>query len=294
MRKRFLTFPILGSVAVPTNTGGQQMAARIGAKLANMDRVFGMPHFVPEDQDATALVKEWGLFSRPSYADWAKWRGLPVAVVVNKKGRRIGDESQVYSVFNHAFGTYDIGTCELVNLPAYFICDAGYLANYTMPMMTEIGEEIPGYPTRADTLEELAQKLGINPEGLADDATFNENARNGVDPVWHRGERAISLQSFNTAPNSLNTQEREGLANPLLAPLETGPFYGCAYVSGSCNTSGVVTDGNAQVLNVDDEPIAGLYACGIAAGAYVHGGTPVGQGITMGWVGMRHALGLSD
>ena len=294
MRRQYLVAPIVGTVAAPGNTGdGQRMGAAIGAKLSNMDRVFGTPHFVPADYNSEELVANWEVFTQPSYADWATYRGLPGAVVVNRKGRRIGDESQVYSVFNHAFGNYDNGTCEFVNLPAYFICGGEYLEHYRLPTMAEVGDEVPEFFAKADTLEELAGKLGIDVEGFMDEmAAFNEGAKAGVDPVWHRGERSISVNSYR------GLGDRPDLPNPMLAPLEQGPFYGCAYVSGSCGTSGgLVTDGNAQVVSQSGDLIPGLYAsgccsCGVAAGTYVHGGIPVGQGSVMSWVAVRHMLGL--
>ncbi len=70
-----------------------------------------------------------------------------------------------------------------------------------------------------NSLEELAEKLGIDAAGLAAEiATFNENAAKGVDPVYHRGEKHLDINTTGVMAGS-----RTDLANPVLAPLATGP-----------------------------------------------------------------------
>ena len=49
---------------------------------------------------------------------------------------------------------------------------------------------------------------------------------------------------------------RTDLANPVLAPLATPPFYGAVYVPGTCGTGGGLTiNENAQVMSAFGEPI---------------------------------------
>ena len=152
--------------------------------------------------------------------------------------------------------------------------------------------EVPAHFVMADTLEELAEKLGIDAAGLAAEiATFNENAAKGVDPVYHRGEKHLDINTTGVMAGS-----RTDLANPVLAPLATGPFYGAVYVPGTCGTAGGLTiNENAQVVNVNGEPIEHLYAVGncssgVSGGTYVHGGISLGSGAVMSWVAVNHVL----
>lgn len=151
---------------------------------------------------------------------------------------------------------------------------------------------MPAHFVKADTLEELAEKLGIDAAGLAAEITaFNENAAKGVDPVYHRGEKHLDINTTGVMAGS-----RTDLANPVLAPLATGPFYGAVYVPGTCGTAGGLTiNENAQVVNVNGEPIEHLYAVGncssgVSGGTYVHGGISLGSGAVMSWVAVNHVL----
>ena len=178
-----------------------------------------------------------------------------------------------------------------MNIPAYFICDAACWATYSLPGHTvgAVGDgedsyfnetyggeasdpsEVPAHFVKADTLEELAEKLGIDAAGLAAEiATFNENAAKGVDPVYHRGEKHLDINTTGVMAGS-----RTDLANPVLAPLATGPFYGAVYVPGTCGTAGGLTiNENAQVVNVNGEPIEHLYAVGNCSGSMYAGSYP--------------------
>lgn len=72
-----------------------------------------------------------------------------------------------------------------------------------------------GYLKKGSTIEELAEKCGIDPQQLrATVERFNENARRGEDPDFHRGET-----EFNRYGGDPKVEP-----NPSLAPLEKGPF----------------------------------------------------------------------
>ncbi|MDE8703937.1 FAD-binding protein, partial [Adlercreutzia equolifaciens] len=90
---------------------------------------------------------------------------------------------------------------------------------------------------------------------------FNANAAEGKDPVVHRGEKHLDINTTGVMAGS-----RTDIPNPVLAPLAAGPFYGTTYVPGSCSTSGGLTiNENAQVVNTAGEPIPNLYAVGCAS-----------------------------
>jgi fumarate reductase flavoprotein subunit len=123
---------------------------------------------------------------------------------------------------------------------------------------------------KADTIEELAEKLGIaSPETLAKTVEkYNGYALAGVDAEY--GKDAAFLQ-----------------------PLDTPPFYGTKIKRTFFATcGGLRINDKMQVLDTDDTPIDGLYACGgDAGGAY---GTSYDVGVTsgsqQGWAGTTGRL----
>ncbi|NTW28609.1 MAG: FAD-binding protein [Coriobacteriia bacterium] len=283
MRVGDLRGPIQGSVSVQTDTGdGHAMGMAIGADLRNMNSCWGLPFFVVEPDKLKGDC------------DWQTYRGKPGAVVVNKYGERIGNESSAYQVFNRAFWEYDTGRFELRNMPAYWICDSTFVQNYPLPPSYTDKGVVPAYMKKADTLEGLCKALGIDSAGFAATiAAFNTNAKNGVDPVWHRGEYAFDR---NTGGDL--TGKRTDLKNNCLAPIEKGPFYGALYGPGTCGTNGGLRiNGKAQVLDVWGKVIAGLYAVGNTSGSVMGAGYPgagscVGAGSVMGFVAGQHAATL--
>lgn len=296
MRRQYLPYPLLSATSVATNTGdGHRMGMRIGADLSCMDRNWGLPGFLTTGEDPAELIANNTIVGNFSGFDAGMYRGLPGSVVVNAKGERIGNESGAYDVFNRAFGRFDTGEASMANIPAFFICDSSYTSAYKLPGQTEVGDPIPEFFVSSESLEGLAETLGIDAANLAAEiAEFNENASQGVDPQFNRGGHAFDI---NTA--GVYAGMRTDIPNPVLSPVETGPFYGAVYVPGTFGTcGGLKTDANAQVLAVDGEPIPHLYAVGncssgVSGGAYCHGGMTVGSGTVMSWVAVRHALDVS-
>ncbi|WP_102378118.1 FAD-binding protein [Raoultibacter timonensis] len=296
MRKEFLPYPLFVTNAAQGNTGdAQRMGMAIGAAVANMDCSWGLPCFLPSGEDFEELLASNRIVYTFTGNDWAMYRGKPGAVVVNRAGKRFGDEAQAYGVYNLDFGQFSSKDSNYPNIPAYFICDSSYTAMYALPGQEAAGDPIPDFFVQADTIGELAEKLGIDAEGLAAELDeFNANAAEGKDPKFGRGEKSIDVNS-----SGLYAGSRTDIPNPCLSPVETGPFYGAVYVPGTCGTcGGLKIDENSQVVNFAGEPIEGLYAVGncssgVSGGKYLHGGMTVGSGSVMSWVAVRHMLGVS-
>lgn len=277
--------------AVMGNTGdGQLMGMAAGAGLSHMDTNWGLPCFLPDG--VTEFDPQADIATDFAGNDWFMYRSKPNAIVVNKYGKRFGNEGSAYAIFNRSFEQWDSGLQEYRNLPAYFICDSEFTQYFALPGQAAPGDPLPGNFVQADTLEELAQALGIDPEGLADEVeTFNQSAEKGEDPVWHRGEKDYDRET------SADAVSGRDLPSMSLGPVATPPFYGALYVPGTCGTNGgLTTDADARVLDVWGEPIAGLYAvgncsAGVSGGAYCGGGMTVGAGVVMAWVAARDALG---
>jgi hypothetical protein len=227
-------------------------------------------------------------------ADWQMYRGKPGAIVVNKHGERFGNEACAYELFQRSFYTWDSGLFEYRNIPAVWICDSTFPENYIMPGSNYKMGVVPDWMKKFDTLEALCKEFGIDVAGFNQMlAAFNENAKNGVDPAWHRGEYDFDK---NTAGDL--TGKRTDLKNNCLAPIEKGPFYAAPYVPGTCGTNGGLRiNANAQVLDVWSNPIPRLYAVGNTSGsvmgaAYPGGGSTVGAGSVFGMLAGLHAAAL--
>lgn len=301
MRTKHLSYPLLALQSCDGNTGdGQTMGMRIGADVAYMDRCWGLPHVYVGSEDPKKLLEEGqaivALGGTDAAQDGGTYRGLPGSVIVNAKGRRFGNECAAYDNFNRGFGIFDSDTNTMSGV-AYLIFDSTYVPAFgTLAGQAEDGS-LPAAYVQADTLEGLAEALGIDVEGFTDEMeAFNANAREGRDPRFHRGEHEFDLNT------TVGYMKMGGIEvtdpNPVLRPLEKAPFFGVPYVSGTFGTNGGLRiDEHSQVLNVDGDPIGGLYAVGncssgVAGAIYAHGGMTVGSGSVMSWVAVRHMLGV--
>ncbi|MBU1331266.1 MAG: FAD-binding protein [Gammaproteobacteria bacterium] len=147
-----------------------------------------------------------------------------------------------------------------------------------------------GYLKRGHTLEALAHACGIDPLGLLQTlADYNRHAQQGADPAFGRGSTAFNRRSGDASHKG---------RNPCVAPIERGPFYAVKVEPGSFATfAGLKTNGQAQVLDVQNQPIPGLYAAGsdmasVMGGHYPSGGINLGPAMTFGYVAARHAAGV--
>jgi 3-oxosteroid 1-dehydrogenase len=121
----------------------------------------------------------------------------------------------------------------------------------------------------ADTLEELAVKIGVPPGRLAATvARFNGFAAKGVDEDFGRGDEAFD-RAFSAG------------ASPLVS-IDKPPFHAAAFGLSDLGTKGGLrTDSAARVLDASGNPILGLYAAGNTMAApsgtaYPGGGNPIG------------------
>ncbi|NDV09686.1 FAD-dependent oxidoreductase [Rhodococcus sp. IEGM 248] len=221
-------------------------------------------------------------------------RGKPGVIGVLASGKRF---------VNEADGYHDYTTAMIDAVPdgqqvcSWLVCDHRFQRLYPLGMSKP--RPIPvwpylrsGYLKTGRTLTELAQQCGIDPAQLHTTvASFNDNARRGQDPEFHRGETPFNRGSGD--PDN-------PFPNPSLAPLEKGPFYAVKVVPGSFGTfAGIVTDASARVLDDSDTPIAGLYAVGsdqasVMGGHYPSGGINIGPAMTFGYIAARHATSATD
>lgn len=180
-------------------------------------------------------------------------------LLVNKNGERYVDESISRNEIAHAL-------MEQPDAVTYVISDKNN--SRIVDGVTSFGMEIDqllmnGKAYRADTLEELAETLGMDPAVLTDTvAKFNGYASAGSDPEFGR--------TYFTSTS----------------PVVEGPFYASA-----CTWAVLISDGGINidwdtlaVLDKNDQPIPGLFAIGEAI--------PSGGGIDVMTYGIQVIDGL--
>jgi 3-oxosteroid 1-dehydrogenase len=251
-------FPGIELVGAPrTNTGdGQRMAEAVGAELVHMDQSNIAP--------ATFTRYEGHRHAQPLYETYA-----PHCILVNREGKRFVSE-----------GSASLGAAidergpdgKSKHVPVWRIFDSRY-ANRLSAMYAA---KDPNFVRTADTLEELARKIDLDPQTLvATVVRFNGWSKDGVDRDFHRGESAW---------------ERHYTKDRALATVEKPPFHAAPFLYASLGTKGGPrTNRHCEVLRPDGSVIAGLYCAGIAMASpigtkAVGAGTTIGPCLTFGYI----------
>jgi succinate dehydrogenase/fumarate reductase flavoprotein subunit len=265
------------SLAAPGNTGdGARMAEAAGG------------HFDADVINAAA----WMPLSRVPRPD-GSWGpilhsvnlGKPGVIAVLRNGKRFVNESLSYHDFVQA----------LISLPdieapvgAFVVCDhrafGKYGLGYAKPFLPLQALIDTGYLIRADTAEELARATGIEPVAFVQTLRdFNAHAVHGDDPGFGKGGNAYArfLGDMSHTPN------------PCVAPIDQAPYYAVWMYAGDIGSfAGIKTDPGARVMRSDGTPVPGLFAIGndmasAFSGCYPGGGTPLGLGMTFGYIAGR-------
>ena len=292
MVRHWLRAPLYASCSSPGNAGdGHLMCMAVGAQLRNMNSVWANSAYLPgrnafnlETPDVLPLGIEAG--------DQRSGAGT---IIVNRHGDRIGNESASSATIGRAFNVWDTGTFTWMNIPSFSIFDSGYIKRYAPPGLTEEERKagvVPAWITRANSLNDLAEALGIDSDRLLGTVEyFNRHAKMGIDPLFHRGENDYDRW----LRGDMKRYQAGEIPNPCLAPLETPPYYGAAIwpsTLGGTN-GGPLTNENSQVLNVWDKPIPRLYAVGNLAASVMgagraSAGATLGPGFTFAWIAGKH------
>jgi 3-oxosteroid 1-dehydrogenase len=272
MRQRYQRKPITThwTAGGPGNTGDAiVMGLDAGAEVSLMDEAWWTPtSLVPKYDEAWVLVVE---------------KSLPHGIFVNRGGTRFTNEAAPYG--DVVLGMYEDASKNAGASSRWFhVFDADYrrlsIAGPIAPSKMMPDNRIPrrfrdgGYIHRADTLDELAEKVGVPAPALKETVDrFNAHAIKGEDPDFNRG---WSAQDRYYGHPSVKP-------NCSLGPVAKPPFYAIEIFPGDLGTKGgLVTDLHARVLRQEGSAvIGGLYAAGNTA-ASVMGRTYPGAGGTIG------------
>ena len=227
---------------------------------AKMDETHSMMMF---DRCALRPDQETGAETAKSGDNGFFWMGSQPWLKVNADGKRFFNESGTYEGILHA-DEYQKGHCH------YTLFDSNwttYVQQFQMhgcsrlyPFENGADPNIPyqaieegmlpgliesGFVSQADTIEELAQKLGLPASELkATVEHYNELAHAGEDTDYGK-------ESFR------------------LTPVDTAPFYGAkntGYVL--CTMDGIQIDTNMNAIDTEGNVIPGLYVVGNDSGSY--------------------------
>ncbi len=275
MRQKYHPHPITTDWTVATEGDfGDAIRAGIeaGAETALMEDAWWGPCFIDQNGKSTFMIWE---------------RSFPYSIIVDKSGKRFMNESASYVDCGH--WQYERNK-EVPAIPAYLITDAHHHKFYPLGVGLPGAEPKEyfesGMLTKADTLAELAEKIGVDSKGLEETVRkFNQNAVNGKDPDFHRGDSAYDRIYSDPGVKP----------NPNLAPLTKPPFYSVKVWPGDLGTKGgLLTDEYARVLDKQGKPIQGLYAVGntsasVMGHTYPGPGSTIGPAMVFGMIAGRHA-----
>ena len=194
------------------------------------------------------------------------WFGEQPFLKVNLNGERFCNESGPYEFMLHSMymqpnHTYcdifdannkqyceqfdEVGCCRLFPFDNGAISNREYDACWREMTEGENSHLELGYLQKADTLEELAEKLGIPADAFVKSVErYNELCAKGVD-------------------------EDYGKEKHRLTPVDTAPFYGIRTCAWHLTTiDGCRINTQMQVIREDGTPIEGLYATGDVTGGF--------------------------
>ncbi len=240
-----------------TTGDGHMMGLTVGAQMDSLPQ--------------PVMNFRWG--NPDSFFDARVWTPIWLALNVNGQGKRYVNEDLPFQAVSNAQNAQ----------PGYGkncwqVFDDGMLgeSEEEIAAATEALAEFEekGWAFSASSLRELAEKCGIDAEGLEQTVkTWNGYYENKKDLEFNRFMESV-------------------------APFAGKTVY--ALTTNSCvlaTTGGLTIDGECRVLDMNDRVIEGLYAIGNASGNFFAGnyprhipGTSIGRAVTFGYVAAEHAV----
>ena len=231
----------LGFSCAASSTGdGHLMAEAVGAGLSSMDNIRVNP---------TVYYAENG-----SLISMAPIRSNG-GIIVNKEGQRCVNENGDYTTASSAI-------VEQTGGEVYMIFDQTLIDD--IKVLSDYNDR--GYFVSADTLEGVAEALGIDAAGLASTVeTYKGYVAQGSDPDFGRTSFAVDF--------------------------ENAPYYGLAVKPAVQGTfGGITTDLSAQVLDTEGNVIPGLFAAGECADDGTQGSNPLTVCVVFGTLASESAV----
>jgi 3-oxosteroid 1-dehydrogenase len=248
-----------------TNTGEPIAAARaVGAATALLDQGWFCPGLEHPDGHGSFTL------------------GFRSGVIVDASGNRYANECLPYDRFGKEMAK------AANRVPSWFVFDAregGRLPAIAMPEGDRAAHLEAGTWVEADTLEELATRLGLT-DLVGTVERFNGFCETGVDEDFGRGgDEYDTFFAGGEGPNKA------------LVGVSQAPFTAARFVLSDLGTKGgIVTDTAGRALREGGSVIHGLYATSNSAanafGAFYPGpGAPLGTAMVFGSLAVQDIIG---
>lgn len=275
----------------------QQMREKYGPKPANVEWTS-----VPPGDSGDAINAGMKIGAATALMDDAWWgptmmqngipgfdvgaRSAPHGIIVDSSGSRFMNESQSYVDAGHQqYARHK----KVDAIPAYLVIDSNHRRRYILgnlpPRSTPKSAFTSGFLFQGETIEELADKLGIDAANLsATIKRFNEFARTGIDEDFGRGGNAYDNVY----------SDPKVRPNPNLGSIKRAPFYATKMYPGDLGTKGgLVTDEYARVIGEDGRVLRGLYGAGnttasVMGRRYPGPGSTLGPATTFAFIAVNH------
>lgn len=275
MRADYLSATTARCIAGRMNTGdGHYICSRIGADMWHMNSCAGFWTSVSpiEGPDVTMRTpKQFGITVAPNgrrfFMDWDSDHEHDWEVI---------DQNPLDINVGSRHGHMQFGG-EWPHLPMpettwYILDDNGYKSMMAYETAPNFEPSSEGYGFTADSIEELADKAGINKAELVRTVKlWNRYCEEGEDPAFFRPEKTLT-------------------------PIVTAPFHAC-----HCSTTMLNTDGgprrneHAQIVDLNGDPIPNLYSSGEFGSVWCNmynGGGNLGECLTFSRIAVRNILGI--
>lgn len=211
-------------------------------------------------------------------------RTRPHCFIVDSSGCRFMNEAQSYTDAGHdQYARNEKASA----IPAWLIMDTNHRNKYILgtlfPRMKPSKEALARKVMfQAESIEDLAQQIGVDPAGLASTTRrYNELCTTGIDTDYGKGSNAYDRVFGDPTANR---------PNPNMGPVDRPPYYAVAIWPGDLGTKGgLLTDEFQRVLDKESQPIPGLFAIGNTAASimgrtYLGGGSTLGPALTHGYL----------
>ncbi len=307
LMRNYVYTPFNGGCSTATNEGDfLPIASAVKAKLGNLHNAWRNEGLFEQAIASEAAYNCIWFYNGDSF------------IVVGKNGKRFVNEKRNYQDRATVYMDWDANNGTWKNRIGFLVYDSRIQENWATGFPFPADPDDSPLVIQGATLDELAANLKERVDSiaaltggvaLADDfaATlaaevekFNGFARAGEDLGFGRGESLYDTETpFPPMVEQPTVTEWPSAdqPNPAMYPLsDSGPYY-CVVVGPSIvdTNGGPVINSDGQILNIDNEPIAGIYGAGNCVAspgvnAYWGAGMTLGQAHCWGYAAGKHAV----